>query len=59
MAGLDSGELAEDALALVRRTLDRILDQALGGIGPLPSVADLASEYRRPPYANDPERDRH
>ena len=36
MAGLDSRELGEDTLALVRRTLDGILGQALDGIGPLP-----------------------
>lgn len=30
-----------------------ILDQALDGIGPLPSGSELAEHYRRQPYAND------
>ena len=48
----DSGKLAEAGQQLV----EWILEQALDGIGPLPSSSELASEYRRQPYANDAER---
>ena len=49
MKSADSGKLAEAAQALVRW----ILDQALDGIGPLPSSSELAEQYRHQPYAND------
>ena len=52
MRSADSGKLAETAQDLVRW----ILDQALDGIGPLPSASDLAEEYKCQPYANDTER---
>ena len=45
-----------NASDMVRRAVDQILDQALQGIGPLPSALDLADEYKRGPYANDAER---
>ena len=48
----DSGKLAENAQDLVQW----ILDQALDGIGPLPSASDLADDYKSKPYANDAER---
>ena len=48
----DSGKLAEKAQDLVQW----ILDQALDGIGPLPSASDLADDYKSQPYANDAER---
>ena len=48
----DSGKLAEKAQELVQW----ILDQALDGIGPLPSASDLADDYKSQPYANDAER---
>ena len=48
----DSGKLAEKAQDLVQW----ILDQALDGIGPLPSASDLADDYKSKPYANDAER---
>ena len=41
---------------VVRQAVDQILDQALQGIGPLPSASDLAGEYKRGPYGNDTER---
>lgn len=48
----DSARLANVAQDLVRW----ILDQALDGIGPLPSASDLANDYRRKSYPNDAER---
>ncbi|MCY4637928.1 MAG: EcsC family protein [Acidobacteria bacterium] len=48
----DSGKLAEKAQDLAQW----ILDQALDGIGPLPSASDLADDYKSKPYANDAER---
>ena len=48
----DSGKFAETAQDLVQW----ILDQALDGIGPLPSASDLADDYKSKPYANDAER---
>ncbi len=48
----DSGKLAEKAQDLVQW----ILDQALDGIGRLPSASDLADDYKSQPYANDAER---
>ena len=47
-----SSPLATRAQDLVRW----ILDQALEGIGPLPSGSDLADEYKTESYANDDER---
>ena len=47
-----SSTLATRAQDLVRW----ILDQALEGIGPLPSGSDLADEYKTESYANDAER---
>ena len=49
----DSTTLAGDPLDLLQRTLDQVLDHALNGIGPLPSAADLAGEYRRRTYKSD------
>ena len=52
MTSVDSAKLA-----LVGQDLAGwILDQALDGIGRLPSASDLADEYKRQPYANDAER---
>ena len=56
MAGLDSRELGEDTLALVRRTLGRNPGPSAGRNRTTASVSDSAGEYRRRPYANDPER---
>ncbi len=52
MTSADSTKLETVAQDLVRW----ILDQALDGIGPLPSASDLANDYKRQPYANDAER---
>ena len=49
---VESGKPAETTQDLVRW----ILDQALNGIGPLPSASKLADEYKCQPYANDTER---
>ena len=48
----DSGSSRRKAQDLVQW----ILDQALDGIGPLPSASDLAHDYKGQPYANDAER---
>ena len=52
MTSADSARIANVAQDLVRW----ILDQALDGIGPLPSASDLANDYRRQSYPNDAER---
>ena len=52
MTSVDSAKLAIVAQDLVRW----ILDQALDGIGPIPSASDLANDYKHQSYANDAER---
>ena len=52
MTSADSARLANVARDLVRW----ILDQALDGIGLLPSASDLANDYRCQPYPNEAER---
>ena len=52
MTSADSAKLTNVAQDLVRW----ILDQALGGIGPLRSASDLANDYRHQSYPNDAER---
>lgn len=52
LTGLQDILKDQKALELVRW----ILDQALNGLGPIPSASNLADEYRRKPYANDAER---
>ena len=52
MTAVDSAKLTNFAQDLSRW----ILDQALDGIGPLPSASDLASDYRHQSYPNDAER---
>ena len=49
MTSVDSAKLARVGQDLVQW----ILDQALDGIGPLPSVSDLADDYKRQSHAND------
>ncbi len=49
MTSADSAKLARVGQDLVQW----ILDQALDGIGPLPSASGLADDYKRQSYAND------
>lgn len=48
----DSGKLGE----IGQEVVQWILEQALDGVGPLPSGSELAGDYRRQPYSNDAER---
>ena len=49
MTSAESAKLAKVAQDLVQW----IQNQALDGIGPLPSASDLADDYKRQSYAND------
>lgn len=55
--GLDVRSVDSEQRAAAAQDLVRwILDQALDGVGPLPSASDLAAEYRRQPYGSNAER---